>query len=94
MFMELLKHCTPLNSMLNIIATGAQQWSCLAQALCHGFNIRVGMEDNVRLGSGKKAASNAELVENAVQLCNILGRPVATPEQARQMLGLGAPKNW
>lgn len=93
-FMETLKQCCPKNSMLNIIAAGAQQWSCLAQALCHGFNIRVGMEDNVRLGNGKKASSNAELVENAVQLAGILGRPVATCEQARAMLGLGAPRTW
>lgn len=93
-FMETVKQCCPKNSMLNIIATGAQQWSCLAQALCHGFNIRVGMEDSVRLGSGKKADSNAQLVENAVSLANILGRPVATCEQARKMLGLGAPRKY
>ncbi len=93
-YMEALKQCCPKNSMLNIIATGAQQWSILAQALAYGFNIRVGMEDNVRLGSGAKADSNAQLVENAIQLAKIMGRPVANCEQAREMMGLGAPKTW
>lgn len=93
-YMETLKQCCPKNSMLNIIATGAQQWSILAQALCYGFNIRVGMEDNVRIGSGAKADSNAQLVENARTLCEIIGRPVATCEQARKMLGIGAPRTW
>jgi len=91
-FMETLKQCCPRNTLLNVIATGAQQWAILAQAIAYGFNIRVGMEDSVRLGSGKKADSNAQLVENAVTLCNIMGRPVATPEQARKLMGLGAPR--
>ncbi len=93
-YMETLKQCCPKNSMLNIIATGAQQWAILAQALAYGFNIRVGMEDNVRIGNGKKADSNAHLVENAVKLAGLMGRPVATCEQARAMMGLGAPRSY
>ena len=91
-YMCLLKQTVPRNSMLGIIAAGAQQWPVLAMALVHGFNIRVGMEDNVYLEKGRKADSNAQLVEKAVDLANIVGRPIANCEQARKMLGLGAPR--
>lgn len=93
-FMSMLKQAVPRNSMLGIIATGTQQWPVLAMALVHGFNIRVGMEDNVYLDKGRKANSNAELCEKAVQLAKLVGRPIATCEQARAMLGLGEPRKY
>ena len=93
-YMSMLKQAVPNNSMLGIIATGTQQWPVISQALVHGYNIRVGMEDNVYLGKGKKADSNAQLVEKAVKMAEMVGRPLATCEQARQMLGLGAPKKF
>jgi 3-keto-5-aminohexanoate cleavage enzyme len=93
-FMSTLKMVVPNNSMLNIIATGTQQWPVLAMALIHGFNIRVGMEDGVYLEKGRKADSNAQLVEKAVGLAKMVGRPIATCEQARTMLGLGAPRQY
>ena len=46
------------------------------------------MEDNVRLDKNTLAPSNAALVSAVVQLCEAHGRPVATPQQARQSLGL------
>ena len=52
------------------------------------------MEDNVYIERGKKAESNAQRVEKIVRIANDLGRKVATPTQARQMLGLGAPRPW
>lgn len=80
--------------MLGIIAAGAQQWAVLAQALVHGLQVRVGMEDSVYLEKGRKADSNAQLVEKIIQIAKLLGRPVATCEEARKMLGLGAPRTW
>jgi 3-keto-5-aminohexanoate cleavage enzyme len=93
-FMSLLKQVCPKNAILGIIAAGAQQWPILAQALIHGLHVRVGMEDNVYYAKGEKAASNAQLVEKIIRIAKELGRPVATCEQARQMLGLGAPRTW
>jgi 3-keto-5-aminohexanoate cleavage enzyme len=93
-FFNTLKQVTPRNSMLGIIAAGAQQWAVLAQALVHGLQVRVGMEDSVYLEKGRKADSNAQLVEKIIQIAKLLGRPVATCEEARTMLGLGAPKTW
>ena len=63
-------------------------------ALIQGFHVRVGMEDNVYIDRGKLAESNAQLVEKIVKIAELVGRPVATPSQAREMLGLGAPKTW
>ena len=93
-YMSLLKQVAPRGSMLGIIATGAQQWPLLAQALIHGLHVRVGFEDSVYIDKGVKADSNAQFVDRIVQLAKLLGRPVATVEQARKMLGLGAPRTW
>ena len=59
-------------------------------ALLLGGHVRVGLEDNVYYRRGELAASNAQLVQRAVRLAHELGREVATPAQARQMLGLAA----
>jgi 3-keto-5-aminohexanoate cleavage enzyme len=61
-------------------------------ALLMGGHVRVGLEDNVYFKRGELARSNAQLVERAARLARELGREVATPAQARQMLGLGAPR--
>ena len=88
-----VRHC-PRNSVLQLSGTGAQQWSIVAQAIVHGAHIRVGMEDNIYYAKGRKAKSNGELVEKAVRMAHDLDRPVATVEQARKMLGLGAPRKY
>jgi len=53
-----------------------------------GGNIRVGMEDNFRVTWDRRAESNAELVEKAVQIIHLMDYEVATPEEARKILGL------
>jgi uncharacterized protein (DUF849 family) len=50
----------------------------------------VGLEDNIYLEKGKPAPSNAALVEKAAKIIEILGDIVATPADARAMLGLPA----
>jgi 3-keto-5-aminohexanoate cleavage enzyme len=57
-------------------------------AVLMGGNIRVGMEDNLRLTKDTYAKSNAQLVEKAVKIVKTLDREVATPEDARRILGL------
>ncbi|MDO5620318.1 MAG: 3-keto-5-aminohexanoate cleavage protein [Paracoccus sp. (in: a-proteobacteria)] len=57
-------------------------------AISSGGHARTGLEDNVRLDKTTLAPSNAALVERAVQLCAKYDRPVATPAQARAILGL------
>ncbi len=53
-----------------------------------GGNVRVGFEDNLNLAKGVPAKSNGELVAKVVRLANELGRPVATSDEAREILGL------
>ena len=59
-----------------------------AVALTMGGNIRVGLEDNLLIAPGRLAASNSELVRRAVGLAELLDRPVASSDQARELLGL------
>jgi uncharacterized protein (DUF849 family) len=63
------------------------QFPMVAQAVLLGGNVRVGMEDNIYLERGKLAPSNAALVEKAGKIIEVLGDHVATPADARQMLG-------
>jgi uncharacterized protein (DUF849 family) len=57
-------------------------------AISAGGHARTGLEDNVRLDRDHLAPSNAALVARTVGICEKYGRPVATPEQARAILGL------
>jgi uncharacterized protein (DUF849 family) len=59
------------------------EW-CIAR----GGHARTGLEDNVRLDRHRLAPSNAALVRRTVEICEKYGRPVATPAQARAILGL------
>jgi len=53
-----------------------------------GGHVRVGLEDNIFIEKGKLAESNAELVAKMVRIVKELGREIATPNEARKMLGL------
>ena len=55
-----------------------------------GGHARTGLEDNIRMNRETLAPSNAALVQRVVEICARHGRPVATPAQARQILGLSA----
>jgi len=55
-----------------------------------GGHARTGLEDNIRMNRETLAPSNAALVERVAEICNRHGRPVATPAQARRILGLTA----
>lgn len=60
-------------------------------AIAAGGHTRAGLEDNIRLDRDRLAPSNAALIARAADLCEKYERPVATPEQARQILGLRTP---
>lgn len=55
-----------------------------------GGHTRTGLEDNIKLARDTLAPSNAALVERAAELCARYNRPIATPAQARKILGLRA----
>jgi len=66
---------------------GAMEMPMVAQAVLLGGNIRVGLEDNLYLERGV-FASNAQLVEKAINIIRLLGCEAQTPAEARQTLGL------
>jgi 3-dehydrocarnitine:acetyl-CoA trimethylamine transferase len=68
------------------------QFPIAAQTVLLGGHVRVGLEDNLYLEKGKLTPSNAALVEKAAKIIDILGDHVATPAEARQMLGLRAAR--
>lgn len=67
---------------------GRHQITLNEWAIAAGGHTRTGLEDNVRLNKDTLAPSNAALVARAVALCHKYDRPVATPAQARGILGL------
>jgi uncharacterized protein (DUF849 family) len=72
----------------SVLGAGRNQLAVAAQSVALGGNLRVGLEDSLWIGAGKLAASNASQVEAACKIVDGLGLDVATPDDARQMLGL------
>ena len=79
----------PKESVWQVIGIGRHQLPLGAVAVGMGGGLRVGFEDNVYLKKGVLAKSNAELVEQAVKLVRAVGKEPATPDEAREILGIG-----
>lgn len=62
------------------------------KAIEMGGHVRVGYEDGPFLSNGRRARSNAELVEEVVKLAQKVGRKVADPAKAREIIGIKKPK--
>lgn len=67
---------------------GRAAFSMLAQSYILGGNVRIGMEDTVYIGKGTLTSGNGELVEKAVHILKLLGATMASPDEARTILGL------
>ncbi len=78
----------PAGSTWTATGIGRHAFTLAAVAIVMGGNVRVGFEDNLNLAKGVPAKSNGELVAKVVRLANELGRPVATSDEAREILGL------
>ena len=78
----------PLESIISVIGTGPNQLPLTTIAIAMGLHIRVGLEDNVYYEKGVLCKSNAQLVARATRIAKELNRGIATPAQAREMLGL------
>ena len=70
---------------------GRSEFPMVAQAFLLGGHVRVGLEDNLYLDRGVLAPSNAALVERAVGIVTTLGATIASPAEARTLLGLRNP---
>ena len=69
-------------------AAGKHQFPITAAAMAMGGNARVGLEDNLYIRPHVLAKSNAEQIRALVSMASILGREVASPDEAREILGL------
>jgi len=83
-----LKSLIPQNSTWSAFGIGAGHLPILLATLGMGGHIRVGMEDNVFYAKDRLAKSNAEFVERAGRLIKEANQEVATPAEARKILGL------
>ncbi len=83
-----LVNAIPAGSTWTATGIGRHAFTLAAAAIVMGGNVRVGFEDNLYLERGVLAKSNGELVAKVVRLAKELGREVASPAEAREILGL------
>lgn len=88
-YIQTVKRLLP-DSQWCAAGVGAGQITVNEWCVTAGGHCRTGLEDNIRLDRTTLAPSNAALVQRVVDLCDKHDRPVATPQQARQILGLAA----
>jgi uncharacterized protein (DUF849 family) len=72
----------------SVLGAGRNQMAVAAMSVAMGGNVRVGLEDSLWIGPGKLAESNAAQVTQARQIIEGLGYGIASPDEAREILGL------
>jgi len=78
----------PPDAMFTVLGIASDELSATTQSILLGGHLRVGFEDNVFYEKGQLAESNAQLVARAVRIGKELGCEIATPSEAREMLGI------
>ncbi|MEW6442289.1 MAG: FAD-dependent oxidoreductase [bacterium] len=78
----------PPDSVFNLCAVGREQLSMTTYSILAGGMAGVGMEDNIYHSRGEPAKSNAQLVERTVRIARGLQRAIASPDEARRILGI------
>jgi uncharacterized protein (DUF849 family) len=72
----------------SVLGAGRHQFNMITASACMGSHVRVGLEDGLFIGKGRLAESNAEQVAKIVRILGELSLEVATPAEAREILGL------
>lgn len=83
-----LRGSLPADATYTVAGVGRYEFPLAMAAIIDGGHVRVGFEDNVYLSKGVLAKSNGELVEKVVRMAKEMGREIATPAEARRILGL------
>jgi len=83
-----LKESLPASATWSVLGVGAAQFPMITLGIVLGGHIRVGFEDNLYISRGVLAKSNAEQVKKAISIAKALDREIATPKEARQIIGL------
>ena len=79
----------PPGSTWTACGIGKYEFDIAAGAIVMGGHVRVGFEDNLYIEKGVLAKNNGELVEKVVKIAKLLGREIATPDEARKILNIG-----
>lgn len=87
-----LRGSIPDGATYTVAGIGRYEFPLAMLAIIDGGHVRVGFEDNVYLSKGVLAKSNGELVAKVVRMAKELGREIANPTEARQILGLAPLK--
>ena len=77
----------------SILGAGRHQFNLVTMGAIMGGNVRTGLEDSVYLGKGQLAESNAALVAKVGRILGELSLELATPDEARAILGLKGREN-
>ena len=83
-----LVNSLPSYATFTVSGTGKAQLSMAVMSMLLGGHVRVGFEDNVYLSKGVLLKSNGEMVEKIVRIARELGRDIASPDEARKILGI------
>jgi len=83
-----LKDSVPPGATFSVAGIGRFEFPLAESAIRHGGHVRVGLEDNIFIEKGVLTRSNGELVRKVAQLAQRLGREIATPDEARAILGM------
>ncbi len=83
-----LVNALPPNCNFTTCGVGNDEFPAIMQSCLMGGHMRVGLEDNVRSPGGELAKGSYELVEWAVRIAEVLDRKPATPDEAREIMGI------
>lgn len=83
-----MKNALPANANFTTCGVGTDEFPAIMQSCLLGGHMRVGLEDNIRMPNGELAKGSYELVQEAVKVAEIMGRPLATPDEARAIMGI------
>jgi len=84
-----LRSQLPAGLSWTVAGIGAAQLPLATLAIALGGHVRVGFEDNIYFRRGELATNNAQFVERIAAISRTLDRPLATPDEARALLGIG-----
>lgn len=84
-----LVNAIPSGANFTTCGVGNNEFPAIMQSCMMGGHMRVGLEDNIRVPGGELAKGSYELVEWAAKIAEILDREIATPDEARKIMGIG-----
>jgi len=83
-----LKDSIPEDATYSVAGIGRYEFPLAELSIEHGGHVRVGLEDNIFISKGVLAEGNEALVKKVVEIAKSYNREIATPHEARQILGM------